>query len=62
MALKNFTQGMKFPRDFWNYAVNPITGFSIYGKVQNEGEDLKQYEMTPNRNVNHSDSNNFSQY
>ena len=59
MALKNFTQGMELPRDFWNYSVNPITGFSIYAKVQNEGEDLKQYELTPNRNVNHSDSNNF---
>ena len=21
-------QGKKFPRDFWNYNVNPITGFS----------------------------------
>ena len=30
MALKNFTQGMEFPRDFWNYHVNPITGFNTF--------------------------------
>lgn len=59
MALKKFTQGMEFPRDFWNYYVNPITGFSTLHSQPNEEELLKQYEMTPNRNVNHSDSNNF---
>lgn len=59
MALKKFTQGMEFPRDFWNYNVNPISGFSTTERNQNEEQDLKQYEMISNRNVNSSDSNNY---
>ena len=57
--LKNYSAGSKFPRDFWNYSVNPITGFSTIDRFKNENELLKQYEMTPNRNVNCSESNNF---
>ena len=39
-------KGKEFPRDFWNYYTNPITGFSTSEKVDIEKEELKYYKQT----------------
>ena len=46
MAYKNELKiwtGKDFPRDFWNYKVNPITGFSTTESGDLEEIEVKKY-------------------
>tara|TARA_R110002012_G_scaffold308675_3_gene515063 strand:+ start:398 stop:565 length:168 start_codon:yes stop_codon:yes gene_type:complete len=46
MAYKNqlkIWNGKEFPRDFWNYYVNPITGFSTTEKGIEEPKEIYKY-------------------
>jgi len=46
MAYKNQLKiwlGGEFPRDFWNYKVNPITGFSVTESGNLEEVESKKY-------------------
>ena len=48
LKLNNMRKGLKFrtskefPIDFWNYHVNPITGFNTY-ELSNSDKDKKKY-------------------
>ena len=47
--LKNLKDGEKFPKDFWNYNINPITGYYIQPQLRKEHNDrtAKKYAKTP---------------
>ena len=40
--LKSFTGGT-LPRDFWNYKLNPVSGFSTAEREDNTQDDSKKY-------------------
>tara|TARA_B100000767_G_scaffold233604_1_gene226028 strand:+ start:312 stop:503 length:192 start_codon:yes stop_codon:yes gene_type:complete len=44
--IKNFRRSEGMPKDFWNYRVNPITGFTE-AKSGKEFEGQKRYGITP---------------
>ena len=45
--LKTFKEGDPFPEDFWNYNVNPITGFYV-ARIENHTlESERKYNKTP---------------
>ena len=47
MKLKEPKAGEEFPKDFWNYDVNPILGFK-YDKINyNSIKDKGKYGMMP---------------
>ncbi len=46
MAYKNELKiwtGKKFPRDFWNYHVNPVTGFSTSVSGNKDDKEVRKY-------------------
>ena len=43
MKLKHNSNKTPFPRDFWNYDVNPITGYSLTDKEWREEDDIRKY-------------------
>ncbi len=45
VLLKTHTS-KEFPRDFWNYHVNPITGFSTLETSPDEEKECKKYFKT----------------
>jgi len=47
--LKNLKDGEKFPADFWNYNINPITGYYIQPQLRKEHNDrtAKKYAKPP---------------
>ena len=44
-TLKTWT-GKGFPRDFWNYSINPITGFSTRERQDMTEKDEAKYYTT----------------
>ena len=51
-CLKRLKEGEPFPDDFWNYAVNPITGFPSETMTRSnyEREQVK-YHVTPSKDI-----------
>ena len=51
-GLKQLKYGEPFPDDFWNYAVNPITGFPSETMTRSsyEREQVK-YHITPSKDI-----------
>lgn len=47
--LKKLSEGSEMPYDFWNYLVNPITGYYVepQGKHNRSRIDLNKYHTTP---------------
>jgi hypothetical protein len=43
---KRLREGQEMPRDFWNYLVNPITGF--YYSILQETETIGTRYIKPN--------------
>ena len=43
MKLKHRINNSDFPRDFWNYDINPITGYSLRDKEWREEDDIRKY-------------------
>jgi hypothetical protein len=48
--LKKIKEGQEFPRDFWNYSVNPITGF-YFSILQEAVERKKKKYLKPNNGL-----------
>lgn len=40
-TLKNLPEGEKMPYDFWNYLVNPITGYYVEPKENFKNENKR---------------------
>lgn len=49
MKLKELKQGEEFPKDFWEYNVNPIVGFHVETRQTNNKKDKLKYGITPIR-------------
>jgi len=45
--LKILRDGEPFPKDFWNYNVNPITGFYIARQENQTEQAERKYNKTP---------------
>ncbi len=41
MPLKILKRGEKFPRDFWNYKINPILGYEYKPAKKNDSSNRK---------------------
>lgn len=46
MKLKKLKEGEPMPYDFWNYNVNPITGY-LYEYHRDIKKESKKYGITP---------------
>tara|TARA_B110000285_G_scaffold203670_1_gene239976 strand:+ start:13133 stop:13267 length:135 start_codon:yes stop_codon:yes gene_type:complete len=40
---KKFKEGDLFPKDFWNYNINPILGYKYVKKNRNVNNEEKKY-------------------
>lgn len=55
--MKELKEGQPMPKDFWNWAVHPITGFRIsLRKQDSEKQEASKYGMVSNRNPYISDN------
>lgn len=47
--MKQLKEGEEMPFDFWNYKVNPITGYYIEPRHDNPSKGEKKYYITPQK-------------
>ena len=47
--LKKLKQGDKFPKDFWNYNINPILGYEYEGQQRNTKKEKIKYGLENNQ-------------
>ena len=47
MKLKEHKDGESLPSDFWNYLVNPITGYYVEPLRRNSNKESKKYYRNP---------------
>lgn len=47
--LKKLKEGDKFPKDFWNYNINPILGYEYEGQQRNTKKEKIKYGLENNQ-------------
>jgi len=45
--MKTLKEGEEMPIDFWNYVVNPITGYYVEPRYDNPTKNEKKYFKMP---------------